>query len=139
LLYVKEILYEDTLASAHKNAFMVNYDAVATNACEAVHALVKLYDGQLDDTEDVMMRFTYTGIKDRKLDSLTSRGFLDLYTCRIPEVTYVVQRPLADWKAGLLDHAASICRHVLVNFNWESPNVAECRKIAEKLLSRTLY
>jgi hypothetical protein len=137
MLYVKEILYEDTLASVGKTGFMVNFDAVATNAGEAVHCLVKLYEGQLGDDEDVVMRFKLTGIKDRQLGSLTpGRHFFGLYACRIPEVTYVAQRPFGEWKAGLVDHALTICREVLVSFNWETPNLAECRKIIEKMLSR---
>ncbi len=138
MLYAKEILYEDTLASVRKTEFMVNFDAVATNAGEAVHCLTKLYEGQLDDGDDVVMRFKLAGIKDRQLSSLTGRGFFGLYACRIPEVTYVAQRPFAEWKAGLVDHALAICRHVLMHFNWESPNVGECRKIIEKMFARRL-
>ena len=139
LLLVKQILWEDTLASVNRAPFMVDFDAVATNAGEAVHTLVKLYEDQLDDDDDVVLRFQLVGVKDRPLSALNpGRLMRGSYICRIPEIAFEVQHPLADWKAGIIDHAVAICQHVLQRFGWDAPGVGECRNVIEKMLQRRL-
>jgi hypothetical protein len=140
LLFVKQILWEDTLASVNRVPFMFDFDGLATNAGEAVHTLVKLYEGQLDDSEEVVLRFQMIGVKDRPLSTLNPNRLMRAnYICKIPEIAFECQRPLADWRAGLIDHAVGICRHVLMRFGWDTPGVGESQKIIEKMLQRRLW
>jgi hypothetical protein len=139
LLCAKEILWEETLASAKRPSVKFDFGGLATNAAEAVHCLVKLYEDQLDESDNVVLRFQIVGVEGRSVDSLQpGRRFLGQYTCRIPEITFEQERPLAEWKAGMMDHAIEICRYVFQRFNWETPALGECRKIMENLFARRL-
>ena len=139
LLYAKEILWEDTLASAKRPTVRFNFGGLATNAAEAVHCLVKLYEDRIDDSDEVALRFQMLGVEGRSVGSLEpGRMFFDHYTCRIAEITFEQQRPLVEWKAGMMDHALEICRYVFQRFNWDTPALGQCRKIMENLFARRL-
>lgn len=140
LLFVKQVLREDTRALATGNSRFLDFYTFSMSTAEAVHCLVKLYEGQLDDSEEVVLRFSLTGIENRPLGSSNPSRHIrpSMHTCHARQITYENCRPLADWRAGLIDHALAICEYVFQRFNWENPNLHESRKLIEKMLERKL-
>jgi hypothetical protein len=144
LLCVKAMLWADMAASAEGRTPFFDFDDFSMSAGEAVHCLVKLYEGKLDDSEEVVLRFKLTGVKGRVLGSSNPLRLLEdeHITCGIDGICYERQAPLADWRGGLVDHALGICRHVFLCFNVDrddiEPNVEESRKLIEKMLARKL-
>jgi hypothetical protein len=139
LLFAKELLRTDTLVSVKGGQCFVDFDDLCMSAAEAVHCLVKLYEGFLDDDETIRLRFALCGVQGRRLGSTnTFRLLRGDYECAIPEIAYQEQRPLAEWRAGLVDHAMAICKYVLVRFNWDLPNMGAARDLIEKLLARRM-
>jgi hypothetical protein len=136
LLYVRQLLREDAYRAAHGGNLFLNFESFSIVAFEAVHCLVKLYEGRLEDSEDVALRFCLTGTQDRELESYG--WHYRHYMCRIPDVTYAKTLSLGDWRAGMIDHGIAICEHVFHRFNWGEPNLSESRVLMEKAMKRSL-
>jgi hypothetical protein len=56
----------------------------------------------------------------------------------MPAISYITQRPLADWRAGLADYAVEICAYVFERFNWSEPNLELCRQVINEMFARKL-
>lgn len=149
LLYAKEILWEDTHRSGSGgDDYYVDFAYCSLRAAETIHCLVKLYEDRIDDTQEVTLRFGLLGVNgrhlgsnDRYLSSSEAERFPDRvsgYFCRIPDVKFEAAHPLIEWRSGLIDHALEICDYIFQRFNWEHPNLAESRKLMEKMFARTL-
>jgi hypothetical protein len=137
LLYMKELLQEDSHLSQKGQDTFVDFVRLSQYAGKAIDCLVRLYDSELDEQEEVTLSFRLIGIKDRPLGSLDQRRFLSsCYISRLDSIHYLTKHPLVEWKAGLIDHALEICNYVFLRFNWNYPNIAESRKIIEEMFKR---
>ena len=141
LMYTKEILWEDTRASAIGSAYYINYIGLSLLACETVHCLIKLYENMVDDSEEVSLRFRLEGIQDRFLLSDNIEYYIaeNTYQSRDDKITYKAVRPLVEWRAGLIDHALEICKYTFQRFNWDSTDLSFSKKLMEEMLQRKLY
>ncbi len=141
LLYTRELLLEDTAVSAMPDPkeYILCFEFLPVLCIEAIHCLVRLYENYIDNTDEITLFFRISGIKDRQLGTLDSRRYLRKgFVCKIDEITYKKSLRLADWQVDIVSHALEICKHVFQKFNWQDPNLGECRSIMEKLLSRKL-
>jgi hypothetical protein len=138
--YQRVLMWEESYARRHDTAPVMDVDALTMYAAEGLHCLTKLYENVLAPTDDVSVSFRITGTEGRLLQVIDSSRFpLRMsYTARIPEIKYEKVLPLADWRAGLVDHAVDICKYVFERFNWTMPNLAASRDVIERMLSRTL-
>lgn len=138
LLHARELLREDTWRSVSGGDRYLDFDRFSCQAAEAVFCLTRLYENRLDPAVEVVLRFSLTDMKDRFLGSPNRARFmpLDRWVSRTETIRYEATHTLADWRAGLIDHAVAICEHVFLRFNWKTPNLAESRKLIEKMLSR---
>lgn len=117
----------------------VDFRAAAIYVAEAIHCLTRLYDGLLDDVDEVSLLLALLGTEDRLLVSsgpLSMPLFAD-YVCRIPEIIVKHRRSLADWRAGIVDHAVEIANEVYQRFNWPNPNLDAARAAINKMFART--
>jgi hypothetical protein len=60
------------------------------------------------------------------------------YTAMMPNITFEKAISLADWRAGLVDHALEVAGFILERFNWLTPNLGACKDAIEKMFSRRL-
>ena len=59
------------------------------------------------------------------------------YTCHIPEVIVERQHPLAEWRAGIVDHSVEIANDSYQRFNWLTPNLDATRTTIQKMFARS--
>jgi hypothetical protein len=105
---------------------------------QAVDCLTRLYDGLLLADDDVTFSLRIIGTNGRLLVSSGPRAmpFFVKYICRIPEITVVRQFPLADWRAGLVDHSIAMAGDIYQRFNWSEPNLEAARTAVVKMFAR---
>jgi hypothetical protein len=117
---------------------VVDFRAVAIYVAEAINCLTRIYDGLLSDEDRVLLSLAVVGTQDRLLVSSgpMAMALWGDYTCRIPEVFAKRTYPLADWRAGMIDHAIELAKDVYLRFNWLNPNLDAARGAIEKLFAR---
>jgi hypothetical protein len=138
MLYIRQLLREDTSITAHSDGPFLHIGSFSIIAFEAVHCLVKLYEGNLDDSEQVSLQFRFTGTQGRSLRAAQSIYLRNDYVCHIPSVSFEKTLPIADWRSAQMEHGLAIYKDVCNRFNWEEPNLWEARKLMEKAVNRTL-
>lgn len=136
MLYVKEVLPEDARRPEGIDHPVLGYEVLSVVAFEAVHCLVKLYDGQFSDSEEVTLRFVLTGTMGRELRSPDPWKNIGQYSCQIGRVEYTKTHSLADWRSAQVEHALDICKFVFERFNWEHPDLGGSRQLIEKTINR---
>jgi len=141
LLYVNELFLDDSrLRAEGKPDKILDFDRLALMAGQATDCLVRLYKDRVDSENEISMIFILKGIEGKHIDSIgRNRLFMDGYVCKIAETTYSSKNTLTEWKAGVVDHAVEICKHVLHRFNWATPNLLECKKIIERMFQRKFH
>jgi hypothetical protein len=118
---------------------VVDFREIAIYIAEAIHCLTRLYDGLLSDEDQSSFRLALVGTQDRLLVStwpMTMPLSAD-YVCRIPKVTIARKFPLAEWRAGLVEHALEISNEIYLRFNWTNPSLAAARTAIEKTFARS--
>lgn len=134
MLYVRQLIREDTYKALHGGIRFLDFDSFSIIAYEAVLCLIKLYDGKLEDSENVTLQFGLKGMQDRRLSSFSSRHFSPYYSCHLHEIIYKKTLSYADWKAAQLDCSLEICEYVFHRFNWDTPNLAESKKLIQNVM-----
>lgn len=117
---------------------VVDLRAAAIYVAEAIHCLTRLYDGLLSGDDEVSLWLGLLGTNDRVL--ISSGSFRPLwaeYTCRMPEVIIERRLSVADWQAGIVDHAVAIAKDIYQRFNWLNPNLDVARSAIQKMFART--
>ncbi len=133
--YQRTLMPEDSQAQKQGSQRRIaNSEVTAMYVAEAVLCLSNLYQGLLADEEDVMLRLRLLDTEKRILKS--PRPLSGTYECRIPEIVVERRHSLADWRAGVVDHAVEITNDIYVRFNWTNPNLAMTRDVIEKLFAR---
>lgn len=117
---------------------LADMGSIVTYAAEAIYCLTRLYEKLLVQDEAISFIFRLTGTEGRRLTRLPPHmPLLQGYTSVIPKIEIERRNPLADWQAGLEDHAVDISREVFLRFNWVNPNLDLARGITRKLFART--
>ena len=141
LFYQRALMWEDTRRdSAGALLHVADTGAIAAYASEAIYCLTRLYDGLLGDEDGLTFVMRLLGTQDRRLTTLDPRKvpLWVSYVCRIPEVVVEERHSIADWRAGIVDHAVAMSKEVFARFNWERPNLESARQTIEKTFSRRL-
>ncbi len=141
LFYTKRILYEDSYSRLRKPNLAHGYlefVRIPQLAATLVHYIIKLYDGYCNEDEPIILQFNLHNILHRVISSFDPCRMFDFaqYTCHNENITYNAQKPLIEWKAGIIDNALEICDYVFRMFNWDNPNLRESRIIIEDMLKR---
>lgn len=136
LLFHKRLMWEDAKAQGKSLSFV----GLVYHLAEAVDALVRLYTSLgIPSDEEVTARFRTTDAKDRMLRSFEpDRGLRGGLVSRAPVVDVRHGAALAEWRAGVRDHAVSMAKDVLAQFNWVESGPRVLRDIVNKLLDRRL-
>jgi hypothetical protein len=139
--YQRTLMWEETRTDESGTRLRVaDFGAIAIYAAEAIYCATRLYEGLLKDDENLSVVLRFLGTENRRLTTFdVGRARLwDGYVCRIPQIEVEKRYSLADWRAGVVDHALSVAEYVYLRFNWEAPNLQAARQIIEKTFARKL-
>jgi hypothetical protein len=84
---------------------------IAIYVAESVYCLTRLYEGLLDEQDEVTVTIRLTGTRDRLL-FFPNVLLRTLDICRMAEIVVERRRALADWRAGITDHALDILKDI---------------------------
>jgi hypothetical protein len=113
--------------------------SIVTYAAEGIDCLTRLYEKLMRDDEVMSFIFRLVGTMGRSLTRLPPHmPLLPGRTSIIPEIDVERRLPLADWRAGIEDHAIEMCREIFLRFNWMNPNLDLARNMIKQLFSRRL-
>ena len=137
LFYKKEL----TAMSGSEPPSLSAQDTVRYFA-EAIYCMTRLYEGLLEDSEYMSFRALFLGTRNRAL-VWNDRGFpLGIYQSRYvanrPKLEVTASYPLADWRAGHVDHAIRMATELMHGFGLESPNEEQMRTQISNLFDRRL-
>jgi hypothetical protein len=138
--YQRVLMWEESYRRQQGQAPAMDIGAMAMYAAEAIHCLTKLYEGLIDDTESVTFCLRILGTHGRQLETFDrSRGPLHgEYKSKLREISFRRARPLAEWRAAILEQAVEVSKEIFLRFNWDQPNLGATRKIIEKMFGRQL-
>jgi hypothetical protein len=134
LFYKKELPYNSA-----SNPPQASAPAIARHFGEAIYCITRLYETLLSDSEVVTLKVTFFGTRGRSLVlSDAPFPFLSGHQANRPEICAQESQTLADWRAGIEDHAVQMTRNVLVHFHLDQPDLARVRSYIRKLFERSL-
>ena len=109
-------------------------------AAKTIDCLTRIYTDCLPDETFITLKFSLSGLENRSIASLSGMRmfFRGNYVSKIKETEYLVRKPLAEWRAGVVDYSLDLCRHVFLRFNWSEPNMAACKDVIDKMFKRQL-
>ncbi|MBN2309032.1 MAG: ATP-binding protein [Candidatus Hydrogenedentes bacterium] len=139
LFFGCQVLYEDQRKEYRSENKFLDFDGFSMMTGEMLNCLKELYTGRIEDDEAIVLRFELHGMGGRRLGSTNPHRNMRRgaeWTSHIDPMLYPRTRSLAEWRAGLVDHALDICSYVFQRFNWAQPDLAECRKLIESMLQR---
>jgi hypothetical protein len=103
---------------------------------EAIYCLTRLYEKLFPDTESISLKVTLFGTRGRLL-TWNEIGFRRSgYEANRPQIEVIATHPLADWRAGLEDHAVVLARNVFRYFQLENPDETRIRTQIQNLFQR---
>jgi hypothetical protein len=109
-----------------------------TYIAEAIDCLTRLYTELIAEDQAISFILRLLGTNDRQLTRLPPHMPLwGAYKAVIPEITIERRNALAEWRAGLQDHAIDICKEVFSRFNWINANLDLAKEIIQKLFTRS--
>ncbi len=112
----------------------------AYTCAEAVQCLVDLYTDRLADDDIVRLQMRLHGVQGRHLAMV--RGYNTYhsthYQCNSDIIEYEQKHSLADWRAGVIQHAFELLKYVTKKFNAPDPPYDEVTAAMQRLLSRQL-
>jgi hypothetical protein len=107
---------------------------------EAIYCMTRLYEGLFDDTEYMYFRALFLGTRNRALvwtDRVFPSGiFQSQYVANRPNLEVTASRSLADWRAGIVDHAIRMATELMSGFSLERPNEEQMRTQISNLFGR---
>jgi len=136
LLFVRKIVWEHAADQPDPKTMSARNFVHFT--AEALRSLARVYGTDLAEDAPVHAVIGVTGTKDRRLvspDPLYT-ALMGNAVAQSPEVIIERTCPLAEWRAGVVDHSVSLCRDVFLRFNWQEPDLRQIRTIIEKLFRR---
>jgi hypothetical protein len=101
--------------------------------------MTRLYEGLFEDSEFMKLRATFFGTRGRSLT------WNSVYPFQPQSTGYVASRPqleatavysLAEWKAGISDHAIELASKIMSSFGLRSPDVETMKKWIADLFAR---
>jgi hypothetical protein len=132
LFYKKELLF-----GAASKPPQASVPAIARHFAEAIYCLTRLYEELLGSGDVITLDVTYWGTRGRGL-VWNDRGFPfgSSYVASRPEINIRRTQTLADWRAGLEDHAVQMARDVLVQFQLEQPDMGQLKTYIQNMFAR---
>ena len=107
---------------------------------EAIYCMTRLYEGLIDDSEYMYFRSVFLGTRNRTLvwsdHGFPTGIFRSQYVANRPNLDVSASHPLADWRAGNVDHAIKMATELMRGFGLERPNEEQMRTQISNLFER---
>lgn len=107
---------------------------------EAIYCMTRLFAGLIADSEYMCFRTLFLGARNRALTWADRRFpsgiYQSQYVANRPNLEVTATRPLADWRAGTVDHAIRMSTELMKGFGFEKPNEEQMRTQISNLLDR---
>lgn len=137
--YQRVLMWEESHQRKREQPPATDFGSMAMYAAEGIHCLTKLYEGLLDDAEEVKFQLRVLGTDSRQLRTFDAgRDLRGGYGSKVPEICFHRVRPLAEWRAAIVDHAVEISKEIFLRFNWDQPNLGATREIIQRMFARRL-
>jgi hypothetical protein len=103
--------------------------------------MTRLYEELLDDSEVMSLRVIFLGTRNRALiwDHINTYPFpprSSHYLTNRPELEATASYPLAEWRAGLSDHAIELATRVIKRFDFDQPDIELMKTLVANLFAR---
>lgn len=105
---------------------------------EAIYCLSRLYERLLSDSDLVTLSVTIHGTRGRTLYWQEKGFYFSSYQANRPTIEARATHSLAEWRAGLEDHAIDLSRDVFRCFQLENPDETMMRTQIRNILQRRL-
>jgi hypothetical protein len=121
---------------------VISGPGIVRHMAEAINCMTRLYESLFDDTEMVTLRVTISGTRNRALiwdnNPYPLRPRTSPYIANKPELEVSASTSLADWRAGLVDHAIELAVSVMKGFHFDQPDREQMKSQIENLFARRL-
>ena len=105
---------------------------------EAILCITRLYDTLLPDSESISLLVTFFGTRKRALTWPEIGMYPGRFQANRPTIEIRNSFPLAEWKAGIEDHALGFSQKVFQQFQLENPDEVRIREQIQKIIRREL-
>jgi schlafen family protein len=105
---------------------------------EAIYCLSRLYEWLLSDSDLITLYITIHGTRGRTLVWQEKGFYHRTYQANRPQIEARATHTLAEWRAGLEDHAVGLSREVFRFFQLDNPDEAMMRSQIRNILQRRL-
>lgn len=132
LFYKKELQF-----NSDSNPPQASAPGIVRHFAEAIYCLTRLYEDLLPDSEVVSLNVTYFDTRGRALVwNEINFGFGGSYRANRPRIEVRASHTLAEWRAGIEDHAAQMAQEVFRSFQLEHPDLERIKTQIQKLFQR---
>jgi len=135
LFFHRTALRPFSIKDGSETRCIANAHDIAIYVDEAIHCLTRLYEGLIDEQDEVSATIRLIQAGDRLL-YFPNTLWRPFDICRIPEIAVERRRPLADWRAAIADHALDMLKDIYQRFNWTTPDLDIPRRTIDKLFAR---
>jgi hypothetical protein len=135
--YQSGLFYKKELPRGSEDSAIAVFPYIVQYFAKAIDCLTRLYEKRLDPADTISLQVSITGTQGRRLVN-DNRGtpFFSNYTCQIPSVQVKQRHSLAEWKAGIEDHAVEMISEVQLRFNWNPPSTEFARQRIKQMFAR---
>jgi Putative DNA-binding domain len=120
---------------------VISAPGILRQFAEAIYCMTRLYEELLDDSEVMNLRVIFFGTRNRSLiwDHINTYPFpprSSHYITNRPQLEAIASYPLAEWRAGLSDHAIELAIGVMRKFDFDQPDVELMKTLVTNLFAR---
>jgi len=138
--YQRTLLRPSVHQSETERFAVASTSNIAIYVAQAIDCLARLYADLFEESEYVSLDARVLNTDGRALvapsDLLPLWETWETYRCRIPEITVQRRLPLAEWRAGVVDHAVDITNEIYLRFNWNQPDLDSARRTIQRMFAR---
>jgi hypothetical protein len=131
LFYKKELP-----GNAASNPPQAGVPAIARHFAEAIYCMTRLYESLLTDGDVVTLGATFFGTRGRSLVWGHGGLFPTRYQANRPQIDVQMSHTLAQWRAGIEDHALQMTREALAFFQLDQPDINQLRTYIQNVFQR---
>lgn len=115
---------------------------IVRHFAEAIYCMTRLYEDLLDDPDAIKLQVIFRGTRHRALiwdnTPYPFRPRTSPYVANRPQLEAIASHSLADWRAGLSDHAIQLAVGVMKEFGFDHPDIEQMKTQVSNLFARRL-
>jgi hypothetical protein len=133
LFYKKELT-----PTSHTNPPEAAAPRIVWQFAEAIFCMTRLYEELTPDTEGITLTINLSGTRGRILTRREIGFHYQNYKANRPTIEVSASHSLAEWRAGLEDHAVALSKRVFRYFQLNNPDESRIRTQVQNIFQRRL-